>query len=582
MKISDILVENFDLFELKMAPGSLRQAAAGINAVAGMEFEIAFPDLNLDLGDGESEPDYDQDAYANSISDIIEFFDNPEYNSRRDLNRLEQEMIEEFNEWASEQADKAFNDDVEDVVWDYIKDNYKEGEDDISLEDRLKDALENQNRDFDDARDEYTSNYMNYDVSEVDWLRDRRIRSFSDVNSFFDITWPYYTQSGGGSVDAEEFASSFGSALNTEYDLSTQYHGVERKPTTYAIEPDSSIDPDGLEFVSPPKPLVDMLDDLKKVQAWAIRQGGETNKSTGLHMNVSIADKDFSNLDYVKLAILLGDEYVLNQFGRLSNTYTPSALKNIRRSIELRPEEVPGIMQKLKQGLAQEVSKLIETGISNKYVSIGLRSGYIEFRSPGGDWLNQDIEKLENTLLRFVVALDAALDPEKYRREYMVKLYKLLTPEQYSVQDQDVIKLFARTAVGDLSKSALLRYLQQRALSRAQKKPPVSGQKYVWKVYVGAGGTVLSLLAKSETEAKQLAQMMNPAWEKISPGMLVAEPVKIYHPGPLTWYRLTNDRGQSHSFQATSEIEALQKMSLSIPEYFAPPRQVDIQVMRTT
>jgi hypothetical protein len=42
------------------------------------------------------------------------------------------------------------------------------------------------------------------------------------------------------------------------------------------VEPDSSLDPDdsddqGLEFVSPPLPIEELLSDLNKVKAWADR-----------------------------------------------------------------------------------------------------------------------------------------------------------------------------------------------------------------------------------------------------------------------------------------------------------------------
>lgn len=34
---------------------------------------------------------------------------------------------------------------------------------------------------------------------------------------------------------------------------------------------------------------------------------------------------------------------------------------------------------------------------------------------------------MKQNVMRFVVALDAALDPNKYQREYAKKLYKLFT-----------------------------------------------------------------------------------------------------------------------------------------------------------
>jgi hypothetical protein len=581
MKISDIIREDQELVEISMTPSALRQQAAGIDAVAGMEFEIAFPGRNLDddSDDAELEPDYESDRRTRSIQDIVDFYDDGDVNSTRDLNRLDSNLRAEFSQWASETADSDFSSDKEEIVWDYIKQTYLEDEDDVSLKDRLETALKDRNDDFDNARDEYIEQAIT-DASEEDFLRYQGIQYLRDVKNLYDIAWPHWTQPDVTNNDAEDIAGSFGDALGVDYNFSSTYHRAARSSTAYSIEPDGSIIPPGLEFISPPQPLDNMLDDLRKVQAWAASEGGDTNESTGLHMNVSITGRNFENLDYVKLALLLGDEYVLNQFGRISNTYADSALSKIRQKIRLEPQSVPGIMMTLSKGLADVASKLIHSGKTNKYTSINVKSGYIEFRSPGGDWLSQDFELLETTLLRFVVALDAALDPEKYRREYLAKLYKLLTPAAKSPQDQDVIELFARTATGELSKQALIRYLQQRAISRVQKKPPVPGQRYEWKVYVGSGGTVLPVLATSETEAKQLAQLMYSPWEKIPQDMLDASPVKVYRPGAMSWYKITNDLGNIfQNVQATSEIEARQKMSLASPDLFGPPRQVEVERM---
>ena len=72
----------------------------------------------------------------------------------------------------------------------------------------------------------------------------------------------------------------------------------------------------------------------------------------------------------------------------------------------------------MRNGMEQLASKAIHSGTTDKYTSINTKDGYIEFRSPGGDWLNQNFDKIENTLLRFTVALSAAMDPEAYRQEY--------------------------------------------------------------------------------------------------------------------------------------------------------------------
>jgi hypothetical protein len=89
-------------------------------------------------------------------------------------------------------------------------------------------------------------------------------------------------------------------------------------------------------------------------------------------------------------------------------------------------------------------SKAIHSGVTQKFTSINVKDGHIEFRSPGGDWLDENFDKIENTLLRFTVAMSAALNPEMYREEYLKKLYKILNPEGQKDEYGDMIQEFAK------------------------------------------------------------------------------------------------------------------------------------------
>ena len=63
--------------------------------------------------------------------------------------------------------------------------------------------------------------------------------------------------------------------------------------------------------------------------------------------------------------------------------------------------------------------------------------------------------------MRFVVALDAACDPQKYRQEYLKKLYKLLTPVINSGTNPDSIKIFADYVAGNFSKASLIAWIRE-------------------------------------------------------------------------------------------------------------------------
>ena len=120
---------------------------------------------------------------------------------------------------------------------------------------------------------------------------------------------------------ADEFSRMIGKPINA----SQRYHGARREEGHYVVEPDGSLEPDdyddaGLEFVSPPMPIDEMLSDFNKVVAWAKDKGCYTNDSTGLHINVSVPGFSLDKLDYVKLALFVGDDWVAQQFGRLGST----------------------------------------------------------------------------------------------------------------------------------------------------------------------------------------------------------------------------------------------------------------------
>lgn len=269
---------------------------------------------------------------------------------------------------------------------------------------------------------------------------------------------------------ADAIGQSFERAIGRNVTVANYYHSAERDGSSYIIEPDGSIRADrgdmGLEFVSPPMPISEMLSDFDKVVRWCKSVGAYTNNSTGLHMNVSVKgmgtkeDGGAANtLDYVKLAILLGDRHVLEQFGRLGNSYAVSAMEKIEALVDKKPEKVAQMLDLMRGRLDHMASLMIHSGTSKKYTSINTKKGYIEFRSPGGDWLGNPelIAAARNSLLRFVVALDAANDPNKHRQEYLKKLYALL-----GTSKDDRLDLFWKYNTGKISKQQFINLLRAR------------------------------------------------------------------------------------------------------------------------
>ena len=68
----------------------------------------------------------------------------------------------------------------------------------------------------------------------------------------------------------------------------------------------------------------------------------------------------------------------------------------------------------------------------NHYASISYETNpdtlkknkYISFRHAGGDYLNE-VQKIKDTIGRFVAVMMIAADPNAHQEEYMKKLYKL-------------------------------------------------------------------------------------------------------------------------------------------------------------
>ena len=460
-----------NLFEINMSPKSLEQLASKISARAGLEFEMIVPNAeNSNSDDYESEPDYEMDESVSDIDDAVRFFFEGDYNSRDDVDRLRRDMMRDYEGWYNDKIGERWDDDGEQYLTDYIRDNVssdeweREGEDEeAAFEEFVNEQWKNRGRYYDDAREEFEQEYGD-DYGQSEWLEYENINTMMDVEDNYNITWPYTTNANDGSSGrtTAEVADSFDNYLGRGVKVGG-YHSVNRNTSAYIVEPDGSLEPDdsddaGLEFVSPPLTIPEMIEDLKKVAAWAEDEGCYTNDSTGLHMNISVENFDKENIDYIKLAVLCGDEYILKEFGRMGNTYAASAIGKVKDIIKHKPERARELLDQMKSHLEQGADKAVESttrnihgNYTNKYTSINLKDNRIEFRSPGGDWLGEyrkDPGKLVNTMLRFVVALDAAMDPNKYRKEYLTKLYKLLNPKGQQDEYGEMIEQFAKYVTG--------------------------------------------------------------------------------------------------------------------------------------
>ena len=543
-----------ELFEVAMNPSNLKKLAAAIPGVqVGMEFEMVVPDAEgEDEDDFEYEPDYGRDERAADIDDIIRFFgEEDDYvgnnNGEYQLERLREELNEKFYEWQSEKIDEEWNsDEGKQYFFNWVKKNVDP--DDIADHvDKEEDLFGNRNPDgsdymefseaawengFDD--DNYQNAYDEFredregDFEEETFLRDIGIRDMSDVANRVStsIEWPFYESNygGGGGENIESIGENFSDAIGKKVYTSNSYHGAKRGPDAYSLEPDGSINAGsgeaGLEFISPPMSVEEMFSDLQKVKEWADDRGCYTNGSTGLHINVSIPDYSLDRLDYVKLAVLLGDKYILEQFGRLSNSYARSALDVIKDRAKDN-EEVDKLLKQLKGNVETIASKILHSGRTDKFTSINTKDGYVEFRSAGGDWLGQNFDKIENTILRNIVALDAACDPNKYKKEYQKALYKLLKPKD----EKSDMSYFARYMSGEINRSDYMQVLEKTRTDRFREQgirilKPSELEENDWAITYDDGKTSETIYiantdkVPTEEAAFNAAKKFKPQWFK--------------------------------------------------------------------
>lgn len=591
MRLFDIIqLQEQRLDEVNMSPTNLRLLASQIDAQGGMEFEMCVPGI---ADEEDWQPDYSYDERVHSIEDVDNFFSGGDgHNSRQDVARLVSSMQDNFYEWFHEQKGNEWDDEKESAIrewieeneWDidaqqrkWLEENTEFGADEIDeimaagesekrrskeyrqanpefnrrveiyddaqsgaeeeLDTWVEMAIDEQNDMYENAYNDWETQFDNNNShDEQEWLRSEGLRTMQDVEQGYSISWPYFSN-GSGNQDIGSIAQEFEGDLGFDVDWNSGYHAGPRKTGHWTIEPDGSIDVDnsseemGLEFISPPMPINDLIRDLKQVVAWARRKGCYTNESTGLHMNVSIPGYSLDRLDYVKLALFLGDEHVLSQFGRESNTYCKSAMSKIRDRIN--PETRTEVLNRMGSQLNLTASKLIHQGITDKYTSINTKSNYIEFRSPGGDWLQEDLDKLENTLLRFVVALNISLDPESNKQEYAKKLYKLIAPNDDNI---NTLQAFSNFRAGQIDLMQLKQLVGTAQIQRKLTKGPKTDQRYWWSVRNSGNSNSAGIEVVASSKEEAIEKAINgedgyPSWANIR-SSLVAKPLRLYTDNP--------------------------------------------------
>ena len=319
----------------------------------------------------------------------------------------------EYMNWVREYVEEEYEDEYLEWLDRAVRDEY-------DLDDEAREAAENE-------------------YSMDDWVND----TYSYMSSFLDDYGFDYSSGGGGVSDvADELYNGWIKQHSSfdEYPESGDY-GDTYTTTSWAVETDSSIDPDegaGAELISPvyssPRK---MLEEMRSLFEWSEDNFG-TNNTTGLHVTMSWngsreGDPELGGLEpnKLKMALLLGDEYLLAQWGRLRNSYTKSQYQNLLRHAE--------DMKRGNKDSFLTLQKELEKGISReKFSSIHFKNQkdndseneLIEFRIMGGADYNTMYEKVVKTVVRYATIMKAGYDEDAFRKDYINALFRLIRKSQ--------------------------------------------------------------------------------------------------------------------------------------------------------
>lgn len=506
MRFIQFLVEQSYLTEVAMNPSAFKtwvNSPLSEGVRIGIEFEIYLPGSSYSDEDDEYYDNLLNNTTVDSISSAVDFFE-----SYR--NRLHDHMNEDYSNWFYEEKLLELVEEQEDDIVEEVKSELENEYDfdealekaaeeleieDIESEEVIKraeeikeeeitDMIKYKSSEYDEKREEFEQRIINdsfYDY-EDDWLSYVGLYSMADVqnkyNAVIDNISDYYSPEVSG-TDKEYFKQETAEMLTKELGFKFR---TRESSDSWHVKEDLSLEDDynehtGLEIATNTMPLKEGLEKINKFMQWANDNDCITDDSTGLHINVSVPNFSVEELDYIKLALFIGDQYILNYFGREYNTYTVSALGEIQKKIKTETASggLEGYLDMIKANLSKKASQLIlKKSKESKYSSINVKTDsknpYVEFRSPGGDYLSKGIDDVINTVIRFAMGLKIATT-DMYKQEYYKKLYKLLSPSIKTPEDNKNIALFTQYQSGLITLQQLKQQWAEKVIQKPIKQP---------------------------------------------------------------------------------------------------------------
>lgn len=405
---------------------------ANSTALVGFEVEVFIPRTHDFAQDGPT-------AEKRSSTDIRRFDTYAEFEDYFKIDRSQERSIDsDYDTWVEDQKEQ------------YIKNNLNDDTTEDDLSDRFDEIKDDEyswtkwfEHDFRNAAD-----FVNtYDLEPRYGWEDEGSRVWDEALPDLKSNWKEDI----GDLIADTLERRYLKGKKVEYGQPGEGDGK-----TFMVVPDSSIgagdDEDqgyGAEIVTPPLPVQEALDCLSRIFDFIDDQDMKTNATTGLHINISVPNMD--KLDAVKLVVMMGDEHVLSQFDRRSNSMTRSQMRFVRSEID-KAMKTGRIPTKSEMGfMLQRIA--IDVLAAGKYNSVNfdkLKDGYLEFRSAGNKDYHRDFSSIEQLVGRWVQAMTLACDPDEDRNLYLKRLAKIFNETGQLRKDDDLslFDLFKKNIAG--------------------------------------------------------------------------------------------------------------------------------------
>lgn len=446
-------VQNCFLSEASQSTRDLEEFLASPEAKKmrfGFEAEVVCTGFDSASDDGEGPERIDELIGNDSLRDVRIFFDVSDLGLRFNL-RSYVSLTDDYYDYLS----NARSEFIENNLLDKMK---KLRQSDIEENPDLVPDLVDYEREATDALEE---EFDESDYEFSDFCDSKGYEYYSELADAYGFDWPedryeesresYDSETGYSLARAQKIENDISSDLGFDIEAFENYHGGSYS-RGWRIEPDGSLSPDdpqteaGMEIITPREglPLKEGINAMMELFAWLRANKAYTSESatTGLHINLSLPDTGYSTVDWVKLVLFSGDEYVLKQFDRVGG-YNDAAIKDIKSAINNKSQtEIMNAIKQMRTGFVTDAAKALINTNKNRTVTVNFKGTYVEFRVVGGDYLEM-AEVVRQSVLRFGRALVIASNPETYQKEYAKKLYKKIV--ELSGIQQDAANYFANS-----------------------------------------------------------------------------------------------------------------------------------------